>query len=147
MNSLFILFDQARKIPSAIYNKTSKMESVMNSGAKIQKFSDKIEILNMGKGGDYFKECSEEEYEVFYKYGWSIGADNIMLNNYNFKLKLIQEKIKQEVNTRKNDKHIQNLKNRREKILQKYTERKIKFNNKLNQIKNEQKVKNYQHKG
>ena len=85
--------------------------------------------------------------EIFYKYGWSIGADNIMLNNYNFKLKLIQEKIKQEVNTRKNDKHIQNLKNRREKILQKYTERKIKFNNKLNQIKNEQKVKNYQHKG
>ena len=70
-----------------------------------------------------------------------------MLNNYNFKLKLIQEKIKQEVNTRKNDKHIQNLKNRREKILQKYTERKIKFNNKLNQIKHEQKVENYQYKG
>jgi len=107
----------------------------MNSGAKIQKFPDKIEILNMVKGGDYFKECSEEEYEVFFQYGWSIGADNVMLNNYNFKLTLIQEKIKQEVNTRKNDKHIQNLKNRREKILQKYTERKIKFNNKINQIK------------
>ena len=147
MNSLDILFDQAKKISSAIYSKTSKMESVMYSGAKIQKFPDKIEILNMGKGGDYIKECTEEEYDIFFKYGWSIGADNVMLNNYNFKLRLILEKIKQEVNTRKNDKHIQNLKNRREKILQKYTERKIKFYNKLNQIIHEQKVENYQHKG
>ena len=36
-----------------------------------------------------------------------------------YKLKIIEHRIKQEVNTRKNDKHIQNLKNRREKNINK----------------------------
>ena len=44
-----------------------------------------------------------------------------------FKLKLIEKKIQTEVNTRKNDKHIQNLKKRRENVLKKYykTKRKL----------------------
>ena len=104
----------------------------MSTGAKIQKFSDKIEILNMGRGGDYFMELNEEEYNFFSENGWSIGVEQLMLNNYMFKLGLIENRIKTEVNTRKNDKNIQNLKNRREKILQKYTERKQKLNLKLN---------------
>jgi hypothetical protein len=58
----------------------------------------------------------------------------VKINNCIHKLKIIEENIKTEVNTRKNDKHIQNLKNRREKILQKYTINK----NKLNQIKSNQ---------
>ena len=126
------LFEQARSMPSSIYTKTKKCESVMSTGAKIQKFSDKIEILNMGRGGDYFMELNEEEYNFFSENGWSIGVEQLMLNNYMFKLCLIENRIKTEVNTRKNDKHIQNLKNRREKILQKYTERKQKLNLKLN---------------
>ena len=138
MYSLEVLFEQARSTRSSIYTKTSKSESVMSTGAKIQKFSDKIEILNMGRGGDYFKELTEDEYDYFFKNGWKIGVDYLMLSNYMFKLQLIENRIKTEVNTRKNDKHIQNLKNRREKILQKYTERKQKLNQKLNLINHEQ---------
>ena len=44
---------------------------------------------------------------------------------------MIEKKIQNEVNTRKNDKHIQNLKTRRENILLKYTD----LRNKLNQVK------------
>ena len=132
MYSLEVLFEQARSMPSSIYTKTKKCESVMSTGAKINKFSDKIEILKMGRGGDYFMELNEEEYNFFSEHGWNIGVDQLMLNNYMFKLGLIENRIKTEVNTRKNDKHIQNLKNRREKILQKYTERKQKLNLKLN---------------
>ena len=107
------------------------MHSVIANGIKIQKFPDRIEILNMGKGGDYFKECSLEEYDYFYDYGWVIGCFKVRINNCLHKLKIIEENIKTEVNTRKNDKHIQNLKSRRESILNKYT-----INvNKLNQIK------------
>ena len=40
-----------------------------------------------------------------------------------------ENKIKTELNTRKNDKHIQNLKTRRENLLNKYTNLKTEFNN------------------
>ena len=40
------------------------------------------------------------------------------------KLDLIEERIKREVNTRKNDKHIQRLKTSRENLLIKYSKRK-----------------------
>ena len=131
IDDLYHIFDQALKDRKAIVTKTSKVESVIANGIKIQKFADRIEILNMGKGGDYFKECSPEEYQYFYEDGWLIGCYRVKINNCLHKLKIIEEKIKTEVNTRKNDKHIQNLKSRRESILQKYTINK----NKLNQIK------------
>jgi len=131
IDDLYYIFDQAMKDRKAIVTNTSKVESVIANGIKIQKFADRIEILNMGKGGDYFKECSPEEYQFFYEDGWLIGCYRVKINNCLHKLKIIEEKIKTEVNTRKNDKHIQNLKSRRESILQKYTINK----NKLNQIK------------
>ena len=131
IEDLEYIFHQALQDNKAIETKTNKVHSVIANGIKIQKFSDRIEILNMGKGGDYFKECSAEEYDFFYEDGWLIGCYKVKLNNCLYKLKIIEEKIKTEVNTRKNDKHIQNLKSRRESILKKYTINK----NKLNQIK------------
>jgi len=115
IDDLYYIFDEALKDRKAIVTKTSKVESVIANGIKIQKFADRIEILNMGKGGDYFKECSPEEYQFFYEDGWLIGCYRVKINNCLHKLKIIEEKIKTEVNTRKNDKHIQNLKSRRER--------------------------------
>ena len=43
--------------------------------------------------------------------------------NYKRKLDLIEEKIKMEVNTRKNNKHIKKLKSSRENLLIKYSKR------------------------
>ena len=77
------------------------------------------------------KNAHLRRYDFFYDEGWEIGCYKVKINNCLHKLKIIEENIKTEVNTRKNDKHIQNLKTRREKILQKYTINK----NKLNQIK------------
>ena len=108
-----------------------KGESILGSGVKIQKFLDRIEILNTSKGGDYFQELNKEEYKFFFKDGWKIGSVNLALSNYAYKLNVIEQKIKTEVNTRKNDKHIQNLKNKRESILKKYS----KQTSKLNKIK------------
>jgi len=131
IEELYYIFEDALKDRKAIETKTKKMHSVIANGIKIQKFPDRIEILNMGKGGDYFQECSLEEYDYFYEDGWVIGCFKVRINNCLHKLKIIEENIKTEVNTRKNDKHIQNLKTRRENILNKYT-----INvNKLNQIK------------
>jgi len=134
IEELYYLFEEALNDRKAIETKTKKMHSVIANGIKIQKFSDRIEILNTGKGGDYFQECTLEEYDFFYDEGWEVGCYKVKINNCLHKLKIIEENIKTEVNTRKNDKHIQNLKTRREKILQKYTINK----NKLNQIKSNQ---------
>jgi len=118
LNEIFI---QALDDPKGIITKNLNRQAVMSKGVIIQRFPNRIEILNMGKGGDFFKLCTEEEYKYFYKGGWIKGALNLQLSNCLYKLKIVERRIKREVNTRKNDKHIQNLKNRRETILLKYT--------------------------
>lgn len=120
---------QALEDPKSIKNVLPKGVSVIGRGVKIQQFDDGIQILNMGKGGDYFKECSDEEYDFFYKGGWRKGCTQVSMSNCLHKLSIIESRIKTELNTRKNDKHIQNLKNRRETLLNKYTNLKTELNN------------------
>jgi len=105
--------------------------AVIGAGVKMQKFGEHIEIFNMNKGGDYFKPLDNDELGLFLIYGWKVGCIKISLSNCKHKLDMIEKKIQNEVNTRKNDKHIQNLKTRRENILLKYTD----LRNKLNQVK------------
>ena len=131
MHALSEIFNEALDDPRAIVTNLRSGKVVINKGVKIQQFKDRIEILNMGKGGDYFKLCTEEEYEFFYLHGWRVGTVKLAISNCLHKLKIIEQRIKTEVNTRKNDKHIQNLKNRREVIMIKYASHK----QKLNQIK------------
>ena len=102
--------------------------SVIGRGIKIQKFDDKTEILNLSKGGMYYKECTPEEYELFFKHGWALGSKYLKISNCLYKLKIIESNIQQEMNSRKNDKHIQNLKSKREKILNQYTNTKKEIN-------------------
>ena len=131
MPTLIEIFNEAKSDPRAIITQFTNRESVINKGCKIQKFTDRIEILNMGKGGDYFKLCTDEEYDFFYRFGWKVGVIQLAISNCQHKLNIIKERIKKEVNTRKNDKHIQNLKNRREAIMVKFTI----YKRKLNQVK------------
>lgn len=122
------IMKQALEDPKSIKNILPKGVSVIGRGVKIQEFEDGIQILNMGKGGDYFKECSNEEYDFFYRDGWRKGCTQVSMSNCLHKLSIIESRIKTELNTRKNDKHIQNLKNRRESLLNKYTNLKSELN-------------------
>jgi hypothetical protein len=126
--SLEDIWQQAIGDASAVRQRVPKGELIIGSGVRIQRFGDRIEMLNMNKGGDYYKILDEDEYNIFYHGGWKRGSVNLSISNCLFKLGLIEDKIKTEVNTRKNDKHIQNLKNRRENILNKYTKLKQKLN-------------------
>lgn len=134
MYSLEDIFNQSRE---DIHSLKPNINSAINNGVKIQKFPSKIEILNCGRSGDFFQECSAEEYDLFYKYGWAEGGVRMSMMNYKRKLNLIESKIRDEVNTRKNDKHIKKLKTSRESLLVKYSNR-IK---QLNRIKNGKKEK------
>ena len=122
------IMTQALEDPKSIKNVLPKGVSVIGRGVKIQQFDDGIQILNMGKGGDYFKECSNEEYDFFYRDGWRKGCTQVSMSNCLHKLSIIESRIKTELNTRKNDKHIQNLKNRRETLLNKYINLKTELN-------------------
>tara|TARA_R100000935_G_C2805670_1_gene152541 strand:- start:160 stop:558 length:399 start_codon:yes stop_codon:yes gene_type:complete len=128
MYTLSEVFDQAISNDKSLITKIPLEYSVIHQGMKIQRFSDRIEILDMNRGGDYYKVVEPEHYEMFFKYGWVIACLKMILKNCLHKLNLIEERIKNEVNTRKNDKHIQNLKNKREMILNKYTSCKQKLN-------------------
>ena len=140
MYSIEEVYSQALKDYSAIHQVLQNGDSVINMGVKIQKFNDYIEILNCSKGGDYFTSFNDQEYKLILKEGWKVGCIKTAMNNCLHKLNLIEDKMKIEVNTRKNDKHIQNLKNRRESILKKYS----KHNNKLIKIKTNGKEKHLQ---
>lgn len=125
------IWEQAYNDRHSIKNVMSKGISIIGAGVKMQKFNEHIEIFNMNKGGDYFKPLDDDELDLFLEGGWKIGCINLAISNCTFKLDLIEKKIQNEVNTRKNDKHIQNLKNRRDSIMLKYTDHKVK----LNQVK------------
>ena len=122
------IMKQALEDPKSIKNILPKGVSVIGRGVKILEFEDGNQLLNMGKGGDYFKECSNEEYDFFYRDGWRKGCTQVSMSNCLHKLSIIESRIKTELNTRKNDKHIQNLKNRRESLLNKYTNLKSELN-------------------
>ena len=49
------ILKQALEDNKSIKNILPKGVSVIGRGVKIQQFDGRIEILNMGKGGDYFK--------------------------------------------------------------------------------------------
>ena len=101
---------------------------IIANGVKIQRFSDRIEILNMNKGGGYYKEMTPEEYELFFRYGWKAGGLALSIENCLHKLGLIEGQIQNELNTRKNDKHMHGLKSRRSTLLLKHAGLKQKFN-------------------
>jgi hypothetical protein len=128
MYSLEEIFLQAHEDRGSIKTKMSMGMSIINYGLKIKKFSSGIEILNCNRGGDYFKELSQREYKMVLENGWKNGALLVAMSNCQIKLDMIEEKMREEINTRKNDKYIQHLKTRREKILNKYTNLKQKLN-------------------
>ena len=59
--------------------------------------------------------------KYFTKMDGNKGCRLLALKNCKRKVELIQEKMKTEVNTRKNDKFIKNLKTKRDAIMKKYS--------------------------
>ena len=127
MYSIEELYSQALSDDKAIHSENS----IINYGVKIQKFSNKIEILNCSRNGNYFQICNKDEYSLFMIYGWIKGGLRLSMMNYKRKLDMIEDRIRNEVNTRKNDKHIKKLKANRENFLIKYSIRQKQLN-KLN---------------
>jgi len=110
----------------------------LSYGIKIVKYDDddSIVIYNTAKGGDYYQELTEEQYEMFFKEGWKIGVLKMALERYTSKLSLIEQRIKEEINGRNNTNYLEFLKETRTNTLNNYYNVTQKLNQNDKPIKN-----------
>jgi hypothetical protein len=92
------------------------------------KSSGNITIHNTTKGGDYYTLVNEDDFKLFLEKGWRFGVFSLALSNYRSKLDIIERKIREEVNSRKNAKHIQSLKTNRQRIMNRFSKVSLKLN-------------------
>ena len=105
----------------------------LRQGIKITKENNRVQIFNT-TWGDFYKEITPSEYTIFVEHGWVIGIYKMALHNYKRKLNVIELKMRAEVNTRKNDRHIKALKKSRTHILKNYNQISKKLNRLLIKI-------------
>ena len=129
MHKLNDIFNQANTDEVSINIDGSGYEARLRQGIKITKEENSHHIFNTTIGV-FYQEISEEQYQTFYEYGWVIGVHKLALINYKRKLKVVEDKMRNEVNTRKNDKHIKTLKKSRLSLIESYR----KASNKLNKL-------------
>jgi len=129
MYTLAEIFDQAMNDHKSVKINHNKSLSALSNGSKISKFEDCIQILDV-TGLEYYKEFNDDQYRVMLENGWRDGCYMISIEKCKAKLELIENSIREEVNSRRNDKHIQHLKSRRENILKRFTKIKSKLNGK-----------------
>jgi|TARA_B100001059_G_C17772907_1_gene549503 hypothetical protein len=129
MYTLADIFDQAMGDPASVKMSDKNKKSALSNGSKINKLDDCIEILDV-TGVGYYKEFTDDQYRVMLENGWRDGCYMMSIERCKAKLELIENSIRDEVNSRRNDKHIQHLKSRRENILKRFTKIKSKLNGK-----------------
>lgn len=96
--------------------------SLIYRGVKVENVDGNIRVLNMNRGGDFYKEVTPEQYEVFFEKGFRKGVYDVCLDNYKRALDTLSLKIRNEVSKRNNVKHYEALKEYRNTIMNKINE-------------------------
>jgi|TARA_R100001463_G_scaffold28926_1_gene66106 hypothetical protein len=104
--------------------------SYMCHGFKIIKEveSEVVLIMDMAKGGDFYKEVSQDEYDIFFKLGWKKTIYVLYLSNCRTKLSKLETRIQNALVNNDSVKTIRKLKASREQILRNFNKVKIKLN-------------------
>jgi len=119
------------KYSADLSSKCCKSRIVFGIKSIMDRETSDIKIYNTTKGGDYYREIEDDEYDIFYKNGWRFGVYTLSLSNIRRKLNKIESNIKQEVNGRLSKKAILGWKINRTIQMGKYS----KISQKLNQLK------------
>jgi hypothetical protein len=124
------VFEQAKQDSYASILDGDGYEARVLYGCKILRENEtgEVTLLNTQLGGDYYEPLNREEIEVFQQKGWRCGVYVLSLNNYRSKLNKVEKAIHKEMNGRRNPKQIQSLKSHRERLMNRYTFIKQKFN-------------------
>jgi hypothetical protein len=116
------IFEEAYNDGLSVRVTTPDSTSLIYRGVKIENVEGNIRILNMNRGGDFYKEVTPEQYEVFFEKGFRKGVYDVCLDNYKRALDMLSLKIRNEVSKRNNVKHYEALKEYRNTIMNKINE-------------------------
>lgn len=108
---------------------TKESVSYIRKGVKMEKKDKEIKIYNTKFCNDFYTELTNEEYEMFLIRGWRIGCYTIAIKNYRTSLERLSKKIITEINTRKNQRHYNALKEARSSIMDRFTNTLIELEN------------------
>ena len=122
MNTKEQIFNDAYNDRLGVKITTPDSISVIYRGVKIQNNNGSIKIYNTAKGGDFYREATPEQYNVFIKNGFRQGVYEVCMENYKDTLKTLSVKIRNEVASRNNQKHYNLLKEYRTTIMNKISE-------------------------
>ncbi len=130
MYSLLEIFYQAEDDHHSKLLKRKGIRSFMCHGFRVDKEieSEKIKIIDMTKGGDFYREVSQHEYHTFQSLGWKTAIYVLYLSNCRTKLSRLEDRIKDAMVNNESVKLIRKLKASREHILQNFNKVKIKLN-------------------
>lgn len=130
MFSLLEVFNQAEDDHHSKLLKRKGVRSFMCYGFRVDKEieSEKIKIIDMTRGGDFYREVSQHEYNTFQTLGWKKAIYVLYLSNCRTKLSRLEDRIKDAMVNNESVKLIRKLKASREHILQNFNKVKIKLN-------------------
>jgi hypothetical protein len=106
---------------STILN-TPVSQSAIYKGVKIEVTDESVRVMNTKLNGDYYRDVTPEQMEVFTSGGWRLGVYNVCVDNYNRTLNRIARLIQDELGRRNNIKHYNALKEFRYSIMIKYSD-------------------------
>ena len=123
MYSLTQVFQQAIEDDACGGLDSLESRARLLNGIKIVEDNEtkEVVILNTTIGGEYYKEITIAEYEVFKAKGWRYGLNVLSLSNYRRKLDKVELRIKEELNGKKSAKSILMAKANRTRIMENYT--------------------------
>jgi hypothetical protein len=118
------LWEQAYNDVLATRLTTPDSVAMILKGVKIIKKDGDIKILNTKKGGDFYKEITKQQYELFFELGFRQGVYRVAIDNYMHSLSTLTFKIRDEIGQRNNQKHYLALKIMRQNLMNKINETK-----------------------
>ena len=135
MYNLEDIFKQSLKDDYSAILDTPYVEARLVFGIKIvrDRESGCVEILNTSRGGDYYQEITDNQYQEFYLKGWRHGVYIVSLQNHKRKLNLIDLRVNEAIKDLSPKKVIDSYHQKRKNILNRYT----KITSKLNLLHNE----------
>ena len=88
------IFNQAKSDEFSAVLDGEEFEARLLSGIRIEQNKTSLDTIihNTTLGGDFYKEITTEEYEIFYQKGWRSGVFVLCLSNYRRKLEMIEDR-------------------------------------------------------
>ncbi len=119
--SLNQVWEQAKSFKKSACLDFRREEAYIYKGIKITKNNDNINIYSTNNAQFQYHEMKEDQYDLFMELGFVDATHEIVKSIYQNKINKINDKIKNEINTRNNKKHYDSLKFKRDNLINKYS--------------------------